>query len=449
MIGLKQSLSRRTLLKGAGTAIALPLLEAMIPAMSTLAGTPAASDRLRRLSYVYMPMGYNPAEWTPAEPARGNEPLGKLPSSLQSLEAVKAHITVITGMELKAPHPGSHATCNAAFLSASRIESFDFPFGPTADQIAAKHIGKQTRDPSLELAIEQQRNVGHCDYGNAHAHPSALSWASPSAPLPAEAHPRFVFERLFSEGVTLARPHATFRKRASRLDSIIAEAKHLKLQLGPADRNRVDDYLQSIREVERRIQHAETNATEGVLPDLDRPVGVPVDYAEHVRLMFDLQALAFQGDITRITTFQLAREASTRAYPEIGVPEPHHTITHHGNNAEKLAKVAKVNQFHVSLFASFLDKLAAIPEAEGTLLDHSLLMLGSGMGDGDAHNHTNLPVLVAGGGAGRFRGGLHVVFDEPTPMADLHRTMLDAVGVPVEAFADGDRLAEHHHNCTV
>lgn len=441
MIGLRQSLSRRTLLKGAGTAIALPLLDAMIPAMSTLAKTAAAPDRLRRLSYVYIPMGFNPAAWTPDGPSRGEAVLGDLPSSLSSLESVKEHVAVLTGMELQNAYPGSHATSNAAFLSAARAkrtESSDYYLGATVDQIAAKQIGQQTQLPSLELAMDLLNNVGQCDNGYACVYQNNLSWASPTAPLPSEAHPRLVFESLFGEGGTPDDRQAAIRERASLLDSVTEEMKRLQLQLGASDRNRVDEYLQSIREVERRIQRAEANVRENVLPDLDRPVGVPVEYAEHARLMFDLQVLAFQGDITRITTFQLAREASTRTYPEIGVPEPHHPITHHGKNPEKLAKVAKVNQFHVSLFAEFLEKLAAIPEGNGTLLDHSLLMYGSGMGDGDAHDHTNLPVIVAGGGAGQLRGGRHIVYDKPTPLANLHLTLLNKVGVPLETFADSD-----------
>lgn len=441
MIGLKQSLSRRTLLKGAGTAIALPLLDAMVPALSATASTVAAPSRLRRLSYTYMPMGFNPSEWTPTGPGRGEVALDHLPSSLNSLEAVKEQVAVITGMELQNAYPGSHATSNAAFLSAARAkrtESSDYYLGATVDQIAAKHIGQQTQLPSLELAMDLLNNIGQCDNGYACVYQNNLSWASPTAPLPSEAHPRLVFETLFGDGGTPAQRQAAIRERASLLDSVTEEMKRLQLRLGASDRNRVDDYLESIREVERRIQLAEANVLENELPDLDRPIGVPADYAEHARLMYDLQVLAFQGDITRIATFQLAREASTRTYPEIGVPEPHHPITHHGNNPEKLAKVAKVNQFHVSLFAGFLEKLAAIPEGEGTLLDHSLLMYGSGMGDGDAHDHTNLPVIVAGGAAGRLRGGRHIVYDKPTPLANLHLTLLNKVGVPLETFADSD-----------
>jgi len=231
-------------------------------------------------------------------------------------------------------------------------------------------------------------------------------------------------------------------QRASLLDSVTTEMQRLKLKLGASDRNKVDAYMDSIREVERRIQLAEASVSDNPLPDLDRPSGVPASYADHAKLMFDLQLLAFQGDITRVVTFQLARETSNRTYPEIGVPEPHHPITHHGKNPEKLAKVAKINQFHVSLFAEFLQKLQDTPEAGGSLLDHTLYLYGSGMGDSDAHDHTNLPILVAGGAAGKMRGGRHIKYDTPVPLANLHLTLLNKVGVPLETFADSNGKVE-------
>ena len=436
MIGLKTALPRRTLLRGAGTAVALPLLDAMIPAVARAAETPAASRHLRRIGYVFMPMGYNPAQWTP-----DGETLDHLPPSLQSLESVKDQVAVFTGMDLQNAYPGSHATSNSAFLSAAeakQTESSDYFLGTTVDQIAAKQIGRQTQLPSLELAMDRLETVGQCDNGYACVYQNNLSWSSPTTPLPAEAHPRIVFEMLFGEGGTAEDRRAVLRSRASLLDSITTEMKRLQSRLGAGDRNKVNDYLESIREVERRIRQAEVTSKDNPLPDLDRPVGVPPEYAEHARLMFELQRLAFQGDITRVTSFQLAREASTRTYPEIGVPEPHHPITHHGNDPEKLEKVAKVNQFHVSLFAEFLETLRATPEADGNLLDHSLLLYGSGMGDPDAHDHSNLPILVAGGAAGRMRGGRHIAYARPTPLANLHLTLLNKVGVPMESFADSN-----------
>lgn len=436
MIGLKKSLPRRTLLRGAGTAVALPLLDAMIPAVARASETPADDRHLRRIGYVFMPMGYNPAEWTP-----DGETLERLPSSLQSLEPVKDQLVVFSGMDLQNAYPGSHATSNSAFLSAARAkrtESSDYYLGTTVDQIAAKRIGGTTALPSLELAMDRLETAGQCDNGYACVYQNNLSWSSPTTPLPAEAHPRLVFESLFGEGGTPEQRRATLRRRASLLDSVTSEMKRLQSRLGAGDRNKVDDYLESIREVERRIRRAEVASKDNPLPDLDRPVGVPPEYAEHARLMFELQRLAFQGDVTRVITFQLAREASTRTYPEIGVPEPHHPITHHGNNPEKLAKVAKVNRFHVSLFAEFLESLRRTEEAGGTLLDHSLLLYGSGMGDPDAHDHSDLPILVAGGAAGQIRGGRHVAYREPTPLANLHLTLLNHVGVPIDSFADSE-----------
>jgi len=434
VIGMKKALSRRTLLRGAGAAVALPLLDAMVPALTADEATEAEPSKLRRLSYIYMPMGFNPSQWTP----KGSK-LEQLPSSLASLSGVKDHLSVITNMDLQNAYPGSHATSNSAFLSAARAkrtESSDYYLGTTVDQIAARSIGRNSQLPSLELAMDLLSTVGQCDNGYACVYQNNLSWSSPTTPLPAEAHPRLVFETLFGAGGSVEDRKAKLSRRASLLDSVVGEMKRLKNQLGVEDKQRIDGYLENIREVERRIQYAEANIDENPLPDLDRPLGVPASYAEHARIMFDLQALAFQGDITRVTTFQLAREASTRSYPEIGVPDPHHPVTHHGNNPEKLAKVAKINAFHVSLFAGFLEKLRSIPEGNGTLLDHSLLLYGSGMGDPDAHDHSNLPILVAGGAAGNMQGGRHIRFDQPTPLSNLHLTLLRKAGVPLDQFAD-------------
>lgn len=440
MFNTKKHISRRTILRGAGCAFALPLLDAMIPASTVLAKTAAAPSRLRRLGYIYMPMGFNPAEWTPKE-----DNLDELPSSLSPLERVKDQVNIVTGMELKNAYPGSHATSNSAFLSAAtakRTESSDYFLGITVDQIAAKRLGQQTQLPSLELAMDLLDNAGQCDNGYACVYQNYLSWSSPTTPLPSEAHPRLVFETLFGEGGTTEDRKEVLRRRASLLDSVSEEMKRFKLQLGANDRSKFDDYFQSIREVERRIQRAEAKVDDNPLPDLDRPVGVPASYAEHAKLMFDLQLLAFQGDITRVISFQLAREASTRTYPEIGVPEPHHPITHHGNNPEKLAKVAKVNQFHVSLFAEFIEKMAAVKEGNGSLLDHSLYMYGSGMGDPDAHDHTDLPIIVAGGAAGNMVGGRHIRYEKHTPLANLHLTLLNKVGLEMESFSDSDGGAD-------
>jgi hypothetical protein len=430
----RKSLSRRTVLRGLGTSMALPLLDAMIPAMTAQAATAAAASRLRRLGFVYMPMGCDSSRWS----LKG-ETLDELSPTLEPLAAVRDQVNVISNLELRNAYPGTHATSNAAFLSAASAkitESADYFLGTTVDQIAAQHLGRHTQLPSLELSLDLLSIIGQCDNGYACVYQNNLSWSSPTTPLPSEAHPRIVFEMLFGEGGNSQERQATLRRRASLLDSISQEIHRLKRQLGPSDQQRLDEYVTSIREVERRIQQAEADAIDHPLPDLDRPVGVPAAYADHARLMFELQRLAFQGDITRVTTFQLARETSTRTYPEIGVAEAHHPLTHHGNDPEKIAKVARINRFHVSLFAEYLEKLRATPEGDGSLLDHTLLLYGSGMGNPNLHDHQNLPIIVAGGAAGRVRGGRHIRYAEPTPLANLHLTLLDKVGLQLDSFAD-------------
>ena len=278
--------------------------------------------------------------------------------------------------------------------------------------------------------------VGQCDNGFACVYQNNLSWSSPITPLPSEAHPRIVFERMFGEGGTPEERKAALRRKASLLDWVMEDTARLQAGLGADDQVKVKQYLDSIREVERRIQKAEESTDNDALPDLDRPAGVPAAYADHAKLMFDLQVLALQADITRVITFQLARETSTRTYPEAGVPEPHHPLTHHGNNPEKIAKVAKINAFHVSLFAGFLEKMAATPDGTGSLLDHTLYLYGSGMGNPNVHDHTNLPIVVAGGRAIGMQGGRHIRYAEPTPLANLHLTLLDKVGIHLDRFGD-------------
>jgi len=433
MIITKKALPRRTFLKGIGATLSLPLLDAMVPAATALEKTPAKP--VRRLGYVFMPMGCDITRWTPP----GGEKLDKLSPILSSLEPVKQDVTIVSNLELANAYPGSHATSNSAFLSAAKAkvtESTDYYLGTTADQIAARHIGQSTQLPSLEMAMDLLKLVGQCDNGYACVYQNNLSWSSPTTPLPAEAHPRIVFESLFGEGGTAKERRAALRKRASLLDSISEEITRLQRDLGPADRAKLEEYLTAVREVERRIQTAESDAAKNQLPDLDRPMGVPASYADHARLMFDLQVLALQGDVTRVITFQLARETSNRTYPEIGVPDPHHPLSHHGNNAEKVALMAKINSFHVSLFAEFVLKLKKTTDGNGSLLDHSLYLYGSGMGNPNVHDHTNLPTIVAGGGAGKMRGGRHIQYDKPTPLANLHLSLLNKVGVPMESFAD-------------
>jgi hypothetical protein len=432
MIITKKALPRRTLLRGLGTSLALPLLDAMVPSMTALAATPAKP--IRRIGFVYVPMGAYRKEWTPATPSG---PLGELTPTLKSLEAVKDYLTVVTNLELRNAYPGTHATSNAAFLSAATAkwtESTDYHLATTADQIAAQTIGQATRLPSLELAMDLLTTVGQCDNGYACVYQNNLSWSSPTTPLPAEAHPRLAFERLFGEGGPAADRRAELQKDSSLLDWVRDDIARLQKKLGPGDRGKVSQYLDTVREVERRVQKAEAEAMGSNLKDLDRPIGVPASYADHARLMFDLQVLALQGDVTRVVTFQLAREASTRTYSEIGVSDPHHPLTHNGGDVEKLMRVAKINAFHVSLFAYFLEKLKATPDGEGTLLDHSTYLYGSGMGDADKHDHTNLPILVAGGRPSK--GGRHVRYEKAEPLANLHLTMLDRAGVRLDSFAD-------------
>src|ERR1051326_8575901 len=439
----KKTLPRRTFLRAMGATLALPLLEAMVPAATPLAKT--AANPLRRLGFVFMPMGCDQSRWTPP----GEKTLDQLSPILSSLASVREHVTVISNLELQNAYPGSQAPSNSAFLSAAKAkltESADYYLGTTVDQVAAKQIGQETQLPSLELAMDLLQVVGQCDNGYACVYQNNLSWSSPTTPLPAEAHPRIVFESLFGEGGSVADRVAALRKRASLLDWFGEDIARLKREVGPGDRERISQYLDTVRDVERRIQKAEADAADHPIRDLDRPVGVPAAYADHARVMFDLQVLALQGDITRVITFQLARETSNRTYPEIGVPDPHHPLSHHGNDPDKIARMAKINQFHVSLFAEFVAKLMATKEGNGTLLDHTLYLYGSGIGNPNVHDHTNLPIIVAGGAATGMKGGRHIKYAKPAPLANLHLTLLDKAGVHLDSFADStgklDELSE-------
>jgi hypothetical protein len=434
MIITKKFLPRRTFLRGVGATMALPLLEAMVPAATPLAKT--AAKPVRRLGFVFMPMGCDQSRWT-----LPGDNLEQLSPILGSLAPVRDQVTAITNLELQNAYPGSHATSNSSFLSCAKAkltESTDYYLGTTVDQIAAQHIGQATQLPSLELSMDLMQVVGQCDNGYACVYQNNLSWSSPTTPLPAEAHPRIVFESLFGEGGNSAERRAALRKRASLLDWFGEDIARLNRELGPGDRAKVSHYLETVREIERRIQKAETDARDNPLPDLDRPVGVPAAYADHARLMFDLQVLAMQGDVTRVITFQLARETSNRTYPEIGVPDPHHPLSHHGNDPAKIERMSKINAFHVSLFAEFLGKLKTTSEGDGTLLDHSLILYGSGIGNPNVHDHTNLPILVAGGAATGLKGNRHLKYAKPTPLANLHLTLLDKVGVKLDKFADSN-----------
>jgi hypothetical protein len=439
MIITKKALPRRTFLKGLQATLALPLLDAMIPAATALAQTPAKP--VRRLGFVYIPMGCDHGRWTPA----GQGTLGELSPILSPLDPVKEQLTVVTNLRLEQSYPGTHDTANAGFLSAAfakHTESSDYYLGTTADQVAAKQIGRDTQLPSLELAMDLNPLAGVCNNGYACVYQNCLSWSSPTTPLPSEAHPRVVFERLFGEGESADGRRTALRARASLLDSFSDDIARLKRRVGMTDRVRVDQYLDTIREIERQIQRAEAGAASNPMPDLDRPVGVPAAFADHAKLMFDLQVLAFQADITRVVTFQLARELNNRTYPEIGVPDPHHPTSHHGNDPEKLAKIAKINTFHVSLFAQFLEKLKSTPEGNGSLLDNTVYLYGSGLGNSSIHDHDNLPILVAGGAACGMKGGRHIRYETGTPLANLHLTLLDRVGVRLDKFGDSSGKIE-------
>jgi hypothetical protein len=430
----RKALPRRTFLRGAGATVALPLLDAMVPAATALAATPASP--VRRLGFIYVPMGSNLSKWTPAATGRITE----LSPTLASLTPFLDQITVISNLENKNGYStGNHATSNSSYLScvkAKMTEGTDYELGTTVDQIAARQIGRDSQLPSLELATDLLTNTGNCDNGYACVYMTNMSWSSPTTPLPTEGHPRVVFDRLFGGAGSAAERRAELRRNSCILDWVRGDIASLQKELGAGDRRKVGQYLDTVREVERRIQMAESHAAENPLPDLDRPLGVPASYGDHVKLLFDLQALALQGDITRVVTFQLARESSTRSYPEIGVPEAHHPTSHHGNSPEKLAKLATINAYHVSLFAYFLEKLKSTPDGDGTLLDHTMYLYGSGMGDPDRHDHTRLPILVAGGGAGKMKGGRHVKYAEATPLANLHLTLLDKTGVKLDSVGD-------------
>ena len=432
---MKLSLPRRTFLRGMGAAVALPLLDAMVPALSAMATT--AANPVRRLGYVYIPMGMNPAVWVPGTQGRITE----LSPSLRALTPYLDHLTVISNLEVRnsAVAGGNHATAGSAFLScarAKRTEGSDFELGPTMDQVVAQQIGKDTPIPSLELGTDVIPQVGNCDNGFACVYQNNLSWSSPTSPLPMEADPRLLFERLFGDGAPPDARRKDLQRKASILDWVLDDMNRLQGKLGAADRTKVGEYLQAVREVERRIQQAERQAAASATVTPDRPTSIPEAWEDHVKLMFDLQVLALQTDTTRVVTFQMAREGSTRTYPQIGVPEPHHPVSHHTNDPEKLTKLAKINAYHVSLFGYLLEKLRSTPDGDGTLLDHCTYVLGSGMGNPDIHDHRNLPIVVARGGIGGVKGGYHLKFPDETPLANLHLTLADSVGVRLDHFVD-------------
>ena len=442
MIITKRALPRRTVLRGIGATLALPLLDAMVPALS--ASTRTAAAPVRRLGFFYVPNGVAMTgtvnQWTPEGVGTGFT----LSPILKPLESFREQLVVVSGLshkeaDSKGDGNGDHTRGSATWLNGVRpkhTEGADVRAGTTADQIAATALGQDTLLPSLELGLDPNFMVGNCEGGYSCVYMNTLAWRTPTTPLPAEVNPRIVFERLFGEGGTPEQRLAQARKTGSLLDAVLDQMARLQQTLGPADRDKASDYFDSVREIERRIQHTEQQGGAAVLPALERPLGIPDTYAAHAELMFELQRLAFQADITRVFTFMMGRETSPRTFPEIGVSEPHHGLSHHGNKSEQLEKFARVNTYQVQQFSSFLEKLRTTPDGEGTLLDNSLLLYGGGLSNGNEHSHINLPLVLAGGAAGRLEGGRHLEYPIDTPMANLLLSVLENVGVSEDQLGD-------------
>jgi hypothetical protein len=440
----KKHLSRRTFVRGIGATVALPLLDAMVPARTALAQT-AARPQVR-LGLCFIPHGAVMAQWTPAKAG----PL-ELSPTLSPLAAHRDQVVVLSNLAHAMAGPqgpgdngGDHTRCPAVFLNGvhpKRTDGADIQAGITIDQMAAKAIGQDTLLPSLELAIEDYSGlVGSCDVGFSCTYMNTISWRTPTSPLPMEINPRVVFDRMFGDGASPQERLQRIETQRSILDAVTSQVRRLQGDLGVRDRNRVAEYLDSVREIERRIQLSERQASN---PNLDVPIspaGIPDDYEEHTRLMFDLMAIAFQADITRISTFMMAREVSYRTFPKLGIAEAFHPASHHQNNPTRIETLQKINQHHVSLVASFLDRLKATPDGDGTLLDHSLILYGSAMSNSNVHNHAPLPVLVAGGAAGQIRGGRHLTYADGTPMSNLLLTILNKAGVRQDSVGDSSGL---------
>src|SRR2546426_3809227 len=441
----KIALPRRTFLRGIGATVALPLLDAMVPALTAQAKTPASP--IRRLGFVYTPNGATMSAWTPAD---AGPALGELSPTLVPLAPFKDHVIVPTGLSQRQAESlgdgnGEHSRGQTVWLSGvhpKRTEGSDVRNATTVDQIAAQAIGTDTRLMSLELALEQNYLVGNCDNGYSCVYWNTISWRTPTTPLPMEVNPRVVVERMFGDGGTPEQRLAQVREDRSILDSVKEAVAGLERRLGAGDLVKVAEYLDSMREIERRIQVTERQSGESLLALPDRPIGVPESYDEHAKLMFDLAALAFQADITRVFTLLLGREQTNRPYPFIGVPEAHHSVSHHQNDPVKLAKAAKINAYHIDLLARFAGRLRSLPDGGGTLLDHSMILQGSGLSNSDQHSHLDLPLVLVGGGAGRLKGGRHLRFPKDTPMNNLHLAMLEKVGVNLEKMGDSSARIE-------
>ena len=448
MIITKHSLPRRTFLRGVGASLALPLLDSMVPAFAAVRSS--AAKPVPRLFTGYVPNGVIMDRWTPA--AEGA--LTDLPATLQPLTPFKDKLLVVSGLADAPAFPlpgegtGDHVRAAATFLTGVHPKKTDGPDirgGTSMDQIAAQALGTETVLTSLELAIDPNELIGACEAGWSCAYANTLSWRNPTNPLPMENQPRAVFERLFgdTDNTTPEARLARIQEDRSILDSLVHEVADFQRVLGPGDRTKVTQYLDAIRDIERRIQLAEAQ-NDRELPELARPSGgIPDTFAEHARVMLDLQVLAFQADLTRVITFMMSREVSPRTYPELGIPDPHHGLSHHQNRPEQMAKLAKLNRHHIEQIAYFMEKLAATPDGDGTLLDQVLIQYGSGISDGNQHLHVNLPVLVAGGAAGAIKGGRHLRVAEETPLTNLQLAVLAKLGVPTETLGDSTGVVKH------
>ena len=441
MIITKTALPRRAVLRGLGTAVALPLLDGMVPALTALGRTVARPKP--RLGVVYVPHGAVMDNWTPVTDGAGFA----FTPILQPLEGFRDHLSVMTGLDhapaaqLPGDPAGGHGRISGAFLTgihAKPTEGADFEAGISVDQIAAEQLGQQTQLASLELGIGLPEFGGACDAGFSCAYISTLCWSTPTTPLPMESNPRAVFERLFGDGTSTdpAQRRERMQRDRSILDAVTRKVARLQGGLGAADRAKLGDYLAAVRDVERRIQRAEAEG-DRELPVVERPsASIPASFEDYVKVMFDLQVLAYQADLTRVITFMMTPELSAQTYPQIGVPDPHHALSHHENKRESLEKLTKVGTYHTTLFSYYLEKLRNTPDGDGTLLDQVMVLYGSGMSNSNLHNIQKLPIVLAGGGAGRLRGGRHIRYPDETPLTNLYMTLLGKLGVPIERVGD-------------
>ena len=438
MIVARKALSRRTMLRGMGAAVALPLLDAMVPAFTALAQTPAAP--VRRLGVVYHPNGVIYQNWLPSGVGRDFE----LSRVLAPLAPFRDQLIVVTGLsshqaEALGDGGGDHSRASGTYLTGVHVRKSDSVVenGVSMDQIAARAFERETQLSSLQLTMDDNSLVGSCDVGYSCAYSSTLSWLTATLPLMAENNPRIVFERLFgsADSTDDSVRAARLRQDRSILDSVTARVKQLQRTLGPTDNSKIDDYLESLRDVERRIQKAEEQSARSIA-GVEQPAGIPDGFEPHVRLLYDLQLLAYRSDLTRVITFMYGREQGGRPYPQIGVPEPHHALTHHQNDPVKMEKCTLIQTYHVRLFADYLEKLRATPDGDGSLLEHVILLYGSGLSNSDRHTHGPLPTLLLGGGAGTLKGGRHLVYQEDTPLTNLQLTLLNKMGVPTEKLGD-------------